>query len=48
LAIPAGARLINLGVATLLPGLIDSHTHLLQYTDLSWRGNPAMTGKSAG
>ena len=29
LAIPAGARLINLGDATLLPGLIDSHTQLL-------------------
>ena len=29
LAIPAGALLINLGDATLLPGLIDSHTHLL-------------------
>ena len=26
---PAGARTINLGGATLLPGLIDSHTHLL-------------------
>jgi len=45
LAIPAGARLINLGDATLLPGLIDSHTHLLQYYDLAWRGNAAMTAK---
>jgi len=45
LAIPAGARLINLGDATLLPGLIDSHTHLLQYYDLAWRGSAAMIAK---
>jgi imidazolonepropionase-like amidohydrolase len=28
LAIPAGARIIDLGNKTLLPGLIDSHTHI--------------------
>ena len=28
-AAPAGAKIIDLGSATLLPGLIDSHTHLL-------------------
>jgi hypothetical protein len=27
--VPAGAKTIDLGSATLLPGLIDSHTHLL-------------------
>jgi imidazolonepropionase-like amidohydrolase len=29
-AIPAGAKVIDLGSLTLLPGLIDAHTHLLQ------------------
>src|SRR5438105_2201799 len=29
-AVPAGARIIDLGDVTLLPGLIDAHTHLLQ------------------
>src|SRR5438874_2266037 len=30
LKIPEGAQVIDLGDVTLLPGLIDSHTHLLQ------------------
>jgi imidazolonepropionase-like amidohydrolase len=29
-AVPTGARVIDLGTMILLPGLIDSHTHLLQ------------------
>jgi len=29
LSVPAGASVIDLGDVTLLPGLIDSHTHLL-------------------
>jgi imidazolonepropionase-like amidohydrolase len=35
LAIPAGARVIDLGGATLLPGLIDLHTHLTS-TGIHW------------
>jgi imidazolonepropionase-like amidohydrolase len=34
-AIPAGARVIDLGAATLLPGLIDLHTHLTS-TGVHW------------
>jgi imidazolonepropionase-like amidohydrolase len=33
LEIPAGARVIDLGTATVLPGLIDAHTHLLTNLD---------------
>lgn len=35
LAIPAGARVVDLGGATLLPGLIDLHTHLTS-TGVHW------------
>jgi imidazolonepropionase-like amidohydrolase len=34
-AIPAGARVIDLGAATILPGLIDLHTHLTS-TGVHW------------
>src|SRR4051794_27049413 len=30
LSLPAGAEIIDLGSATVLPGLIDAHTHLLE------------------
>jgi imidazolonepropionase-like amidohydrolase len=34
--IPAGATTIDLGDLTLLPGLIDAHTHLTSDTDRGW------------
>lgn len=36
---PAGARVIDLGNLTLLPGLIDTHTHLLQNYDHALGGD---------
>ncbi len=35
LAVPAGAKTIDLGDATLLPGLIDTHTHILLQGDVT-------------
>jgi imidazolonepropionase-like amidohydrolase len=35
LAVPSGARVVDLGAATLLPGLVDLHTHLTS-TGVHW------------
>jgi imidazolonepropionase-like amidohydrolase len=36
-AIPAGAEVIDLGDATLLPGFMDAHTHLSMQTSDDWK-----------
>ncbi len=37
LAIPADAKVIDLSQMTVLPGLIDCHTHLADVFDREWR-----------
>lgn len=39
IAVPAGAQVIDLGSATLMPGLIDVHTHLLQNYNFAYDGD---------
>src|SRR5262245_25301760 len=36
LAVPAGAKVIDLGDATLLPGFIDAHTHMTEESSDNW------------
>jgi imidazolonepropionase-like amidohydrolase len=36
--VPAGAQIIDLGDATLLPGFIDAHTHLTMMHSDDWKG----------
>ena len=49
LAVPAGAKIYDLGRATILPGLIDLHTHLTGNVDIQWEDQLLKTtpGQSA-
>jgi imidazolonepropionase-like amidohydrolase len=39
LAVPAGARLVDLGDATLLPGFIDAHVHITDESSDDWNAD---------
>lgn len=45
--IPAGAQVIELGRASVLPGLIDTHTHLTYHYDTQPNETPDVTAKYA-